>query len=311
MITDYTDESEVAKYLPQTVTTSSGRVLPLFDDNGKIIAANLPAVVPGRYIKAADYQGDAEIFACMNVPIMVEGEQIKPPSLGVWSLLETYASPFVAEFGDGIQKIHCLRALYINEFREGAAADVYRWRYEFDEETFNAEDSDTWTDFDTRVIHYSTMLNFDTDAPENWWKIRLFFDLSFNGHSMIPSSGGGGKFLFGAETMGGIVAALGESFNVPFNDLLWNTPMIVIGHAIAAKAKQNGATGIARPKDPEDVRKQLILATAREYKGELHPWQVAEPLRSKLTNIQGEHENLKKEFEKLRAKAAKKAGKKV
>jgi len=139
----------------------------------------------------------------------------------------------------------------------------------------------------------------------------MFFNTSFNGYSMIPGSGGGSKFLFGAETIGDVVASLGQSFNISIDDLLWNTPMIVIGHAIAASAKQNGAKGIARPKDPEDVKKQLILATAREYKGELHPWQIESPLTSRLTGIQGQSADLKKEFESLRAEAAKQAGMKV
>jgi hypothetical protein len=81
--------------------------------------------------------------------------------------------------------------------------------------------------------------------------------------------------------------------------------MVLLGHAVASNARQNGTKGVARPKDKADIRKQLILATAREYKGELHPWQIAEPLKRCLTPIQKKHDHLVKKFEDLRAEAAK------
>ena len=307
MLTDYTAESEVAQYLPKTITTSIGKVLSLFDDDGGVIAANLPAVVPGQYIKVADYQGDAEIFACLDVPLRVDNQEIRPPSLGVWSLLETFACPFVNQFGTGLDLIHCYRALYINDHRESCATDVYNWRNECDEEAFDIEDPTTHTAWDTKVLTYAGVIDFDISNPANWWAIRMFFDISFNGYSMIPPSGGGGQFMFGAETMGSVIASLGNCFSMPIRDVLWETPMCLLGHATASAAKQNGAKGVARPKDPADIRKQLILASAREYKGELHPWQVAEPLSRRLTAIQGGHPELVKEFDKLRAEAARKA----
>ena len=79
--------------------------------------------------------------------------------------------------------------------------------------------------------------------------------------------------------------------------------MILIGHTFAALAKSNGTKGVARPKDKADIRKQMILAAAREYKGELHPWQIEEPTRRMLTPIQCEHKDLVKKFEKLQNEA--------
>ena len=76
----------------------------------------------------------------------------------------------------------------------------------------------------------------------------------------------------------------------------------------AATARNNGQTGISRAKDPADIKKQLILAAAREYKGELHPWQRDEPLRRRLTKIQDGHPALVQEFDELVNAAAKKAG---
>ena len=310
MLTDYTDESEVTQYLPKTITAGNGKEFPVFDAEGKAIAAHLPFSVPGRYIKIAEYQGDVEIFACLDVPLRVENQDIRPPSLGVWSLLETFASPFY-HLGDGINLIDCCRALYINEYRASCARDVYNWRNEFDEESFDIADESTYTDLDRQVVEYGSSLGFDIENADNWLEIRRFFEISFSGWAMIPPGGGSSKFMFGAETMGGVIASLGKSFSVPISTLLWETPVCLIGHATASAASQNGAKGVGRPKDPADIRKQLILAAAREYKGELHPWQIEEPLSRRLTAIQGEHEHLVTEFEELRAKAAKKAGRKI
>jgi hypothetical protein len=312
MLVDYTDESEVAQYLPKTVTTGTGKELPVFDADGKIIAANLPSVVPGDFIKQEEYHGDAEIFACLNVPMIIGDYEVRPPSLGVWSLLETFACPFVNQFGTGIDMIHCYRALYINEFREDCALDVYRWREQNAEDNFIIDDEETWTDFDVKVLTFVesiTAAGFDISEPTNWWKIRMYFNLSFNGHSMIPPAGGGGKFIFGAESMASVISGVGRNINVPAKELLWNTPLILIGHIMAAEARNGGVKGVCRPKDKQDIRKQLILATAREYRGELHPWQIMEPLKRCLTPIQKTNEKLVKEFEILRAETAKKAGK--
>ena len=96
---DYKDESEVYPYFPESYTrVSDGKVLPFFDDAGRLICANMPVTVPPNYIKTADYQGDEEIFACMGLPALIDGLRVIPPSLGVWSLLESFNCPFVNEF---------------------------------------------------------------------------------------------------------------------------------------------------------------------------------------------------------------------
>ena len=312
MLTDYTEEKEVHKYLPETVTAGSGKVLSLFDGDGVIIQANLPAVVPSRYVKKAEYSGDSEIFACLDSPAMIEDEPIRPPSIGVWAMLEAIESPFVNQFGNGLDLIHCYRALYINRFRKESASDVYNFRFIHDrDKEFDYDDESTWSILDKKSIAYADVAKFDLVDIKNWWDIRIFFDLSFNGYSMLPSTGGGGsEYLFGAETMGGIVSGLGASFpSRSLDELLWETPMVLLGHATAALARSNGTKGICRQFCKQDIRKQLILATAREYKGELHPWQLDEPLRRQLTEIQKKNKGLVAKWDKIVNEANKKAGK--
>jgi len=52
----------------------------------------------------------------------------------------------------------------------------------------------------------------------------------------------------------------------------------LIGHTVAQKSKQNGAKGVARPKDAEHMRQQMIETKRREKEGLLYEWQEKEPL---------------------------------
>ena len=65
----------------------------------------------------------------------------------------------------------------------------------------------------------------------------------------------------------------------------------MVGHVSAQTAKQNGAKGIARPKDPADIKEQLHLYHERREAGLLHPWQEKEPLWYGLEGHESEDEN--------------------
>ena len=306
MLTDYTDESEVHQYLPKTVANAQGREIQVFDDDGRIREAACHAPVPADYIKTSEYSGDHEIFGCLGVPLVVESHEIPHPSLGVWALLESFDCPFVDKFDVGIDLIHCLRALYINHYRESCAVLVQTWRFA-DKPEFDFDNKKTWHEFDKAVMKFKKRIKFDINNSDNWWQIRGMFGMAFNGYGMIPGSGGGGAYLFGAESMGSILSSLGGS-GASIKDLLWETPMILLGHATAASARANGVKGVARPKCPQDRRKQLILAMAREHKGELHPWQVDRPLNCSLSRFQREHKTLVAKWDTIVKKAAKDAG---
>jgi len=306
MLIDYKDESEVHQYLPKTVKTIQGREVPVFDADGRIIEASCHASVPASYIKTMEYDGDREIFGCLGVPLIVDGQRVKHPSLGVWALLESFECPFVDKFQEGLEIIHCLRALYVNEYRSECAELVQEWVYS-DKVDFVSDDVTTWHAFDVAVMDYATGLKFDINDSDNWWIIRNMFSLAFNGYAMIPGGGTGGAYLFGAESMGSVLSLLGGS-GASIDELLWNTPMVLLGHTTAAHAKANGVKGVCRAKCPEDRRKQLILAMAREHKGELHPWQERYPLDYGLSRFQNKHKALVKKWEALVEEAAKAEG---
>ena len=64
----------------------------------------------------------------------------------------------------------------------------------------------------------------------------------------------------------------------------------MIGHTVAQKSKQNGAKGIARPKDQAHMMEQFKEAKRREEAGLLYEWQEREPLRYDLDGHESEDE---------------------
>ena len=97
-------------------------------------------------------------------------------------------------------------------------------------------------------------------APREWW-----FDGTFAGGVLAPSC----HFL-----------------GVSFADILWLTPLCVVGHAVAQHDASVGVKGIERPPDYGVLDRMVEEAEARERRGELHPWQPLDPINYPLTPTQ-------------------------
>ena len=117
--------------------------------------------------------------------------------------------------------------------------------------------------------------------------LRAWLNIAFCGFGMIPAGDGGGEQLFGMDSFGAIVSAIGGDLGKSYDALLWEVPLSIIGHAIAQKSKQNGAKGIARPKDPQHILEQFAETKRRFDAGLLYEWQEREPWRYGLDG----HEN--------------------
>jgi hypothetical protein len=306
---DYTDESEIIGLIPDEIEIEfkeGKKKIPLKID-GALFVAHLPVVVPVSYCKLKDYDGAEETFSCMNLGLRIGNAVIKPPSIGVFSLMESTNNPFPVDFTktSTIQQFH---ALYFNEFREHAAELARDWAYEEPPE-FDPENEETWTELDKASMVYVDHLGMqgvDLTSVETWEKILQLFGTSSNGFEMVPGSGGS-RYWFGGETIGAMVAGMGAELNVSAHDVMWNTPLALIGFMQAAKAKENGVKGVCRPRDRADMRRQRILAYLRELHGELHQWQIDKPLGHVLTPTQAKHRSAVRQFEKLQAQAKKDA----
>lgn len=111
-------------------------------------------------------------------------------------------------------------------------------------------------------------------VAENYEKfVEWCIDTPFNGLAMIP----GGEpcreqFFFNAVTVARL-QYLGAKFgNLTPDAVLWDISLAALGHLIACGCDAEGQKGIGRPKDPEDIRRQLQAAKEREKRGEAQPW---------------------------------------
>jgi hypothetical protein len=247
-----------------------------------------PVHVPGSLIRNAyvDYEG--EIFAITGTPLTIGKQKVKAPSLGVWSILECFECPFVDKYPD-CSYMDVYRALYVNEYRNGhpwkwwrpnAAEEVREWIEDDGMLDVDPEDRSTWKKWDHKVFKYASRLKF-ADAGEG--------------------GGGGSACWFGAETVAGTIAAIGEITNLKPDEILWTTPMALLGHVAAQKVKQNNPkAGVARPKDRQHMKQLFEECIERAKKGQYHPWQKEDPTGYALDPLQGYlHPSLKKDYKRL------------
>ena len=289
------------------------------------------AHVPAQYIKYKKVDFDSEIFSCLNLPFYIGGYslgiwhwlfkdcrplplEINPPSIGVFALLEVIDSKFIKD-GANSDAIDFIRALYISYYGRETALEVREWVQSGGKDKFKFEDKSTWLPWDFKLSLFSDKIHAEKISVEEIVNFRAFLiENTFNGYEMIPDSGQGTylPYLFGAETLAS-VSMLAGKLNIPYEDVIWNVPLCLCGHIAACEAKRNGVKGVERPKDKEDIKLQFKLANEREARGELHPWQIAEPDNANFAlsekQIQARPE-IKKEFTAilkahLRAKRAK------
>jgi len=233
------------------------------------------AEVPAHYIKNKEIDFDGEIFSSMGLPVKFAGLSLLPPPIGVFSLLEIIESVFIQDF-DKSEGMDCYRAFYIAYYRKKAACEVREWLDEGGLKDAKSKQKKPLLKWDKKVVKFAKKHELDL-----WEFARLknfLLAVTFNGYEMIPSSGGsGGSYFFGADTLAAIFRLAGPAANFDYDKIIWDLPLCLVGHLAAIEAKANGTKGVGRPKDLNDMKVQFKLANEREEKGELHPWQKAEP----------------------------------
>jgi len=239
------------------------------------------AQVPARFVADLPVHWEEEALACLGQPIRWAGLTVPPITLGTMALLEFLDSPFVAAPLE-CRAVDYLRAVYVFRARQQATIDVLDW----------IDDGKPATPGSNALDRHAANLacQMQTATMADHARLRRWYAAAFAGYQMIPPSNEpSGLWLFGGPTLGSSVAHAGECLGVTWDELLWSTPLCLLGFTVAALAKSNGAKGVSRPKDPTDIKRQLRLANEREAAGQLHPWQEREPELYPLTTEQKKH----------------------
>jgi len=108
------------------------------------------------------------------------------------------------------------------------------------------------------------------------------------GFDMLPKPGDAPRkpCWYDGEFVGAILAPAAKLLAIPFDRLLWETPVCTIGHAVAQRAAALGVKGVERPPDRAVLKAMIREAAEREARGELHPWQFQDPIGYNLTQAQ-------------------------
>ena len=230
--------------------------------------------VPGHYIRPAAVDWAGEFFAASNLPLKIGSALVPPVSYGVWSMLELAECDFVHPKREATPWGAVL-ALYLSANGKSALPAVRS----FFEAGLSEKEIDLSEMPDNRLVKDAVRFAIASDvAPVEYVGLRNWLMIGFAGFATIPGGdSSGSEFVFGVDSFGALLAAIGGEMGVNVDDLMWRVPLVTIGHAVAQKSKQNGAKGIGRPKDREHMREMFDRAKDCYEKGLLYPWQEREP----------------------------------
>ena len=216
-------------------------------------------LIPKSWLPLAEADIPAETLGCLGVSVA----GLPPVVAGVLPLIELAEARWFID-PSRREPLEAARALYIIAHRRGALADVRA--YEAGETEKLDKAASAW-------IADHPEITADLAAIH-----RLMIAPIATGFSLLPSNGGiDGEWWFGSEWLGGIVAAACRMGLGTWDAVLWDIPFTMIGHAIAGKARQEDVKGVGRRLDEDAVDREIAAAEEREKRGELHPWQIADP----------------------------------
>ena len=227
--------------------------------------------VPGHYIKTAPVDWKLEFLSSAGGSLRM-GEAVLPAaSFGVWAMLELIDCDFV------------------HPHKEPTAGGAIVAAYLAAMGPRAIQQAATMTQDEIEPIAWLWGAENEV-APDDLVALRDWLNIAFCGFGMIPSSSGGSEQIFGMDSFGSIAAAIGADLGKSYDELLWGVPLSMVGHAIAQKSKQEGAKGIARPKDPQHIQEQFDETRRRHDAGLLYEWQEREPLQYGLDGHESEDE---------------------
>jgi len=220
--------------------------------------------VPSHYIKQLPVNWNIEFLSSAGGSLRMGKAVLPAASFGVWSILELidcdFLHPLKEPTGDGAMVASYICANGID------ALPIVQAQLASPEDNILVVAAFGWG-------------SANEIEADDFIALRDWLNIAFCGFGMIPAGDDSGEQIFGMDSFGAIVSAIGAELGQSWLELLWDTPLSLIGHAIAQKSKQNGAKGIARPKDPQHIQDQFAETNRRFEAGLLYEWQELEPLR--------------------------------
>lgn len=228
--------------------------------------------VPAQYIRNAPVDWRLEFMQAARQPLPFGSTTIPAPTFGVWSLLELCDCDLVHPRKEATP-LGAILAAYVAATGERAAEFVNEY-LQLEDKPQTIEDG-----LENGLISRARVwVEAVEPEPEEFLQLREWLYAGFAGFAMIPGEGDSSEYLFGIDSLGAMVAGVGDVLGVDWHSLMWETPLVVVGHAVAQRAKQNGTKGVARPKDKDHMQELFALERECRESGKLYPWQEDHPL---------------------------------
>lgn len=210
-----------------------------------------PVMIPASICKREYVDYPLEMLACLDAPLRFGELVIRPPTLGVFMLLELTGNDFFPH-PETCSFMELGRALWIARERRRALPAVERYIY-----ADNARPLDRGAK--------EVLAAGGEELIANLPRVRGYLHaLPWNGFRMLPESEEKlppCPFLFDGEKAG-ILAAMAASLHITYDQLFWETPVTLLGLIAAGEARRNKIQGVGRPVDHEDVKRKLAEARA-------------------------------------------------
>ena len=243
--------------------------------------------VPSSYIRTAKVDWTGEFLSASGGSLCIGSAVLPAPTFGVWAMLELLDCDFVHPRKESTVGGAIIAAYVAAHGRDSMPLVEAKLASGLQGSTI---DMDNFDPLDTLGIEAVAWVTEKGIGPSDFMALGDWLGASFAGFSMLPSSNSGGECVFGMDSFGAILSAVGSDFGVGYDALMWDVPLVLVGHAIAQKSKQNGAKGVARPKDLGHMREQIAETKRREELGLLYEWQEKEPWRYDLDGHENEDE---------------------
>ena len=198
---------------------------------------------------------------------------IAPPVFGTWALLELLDCDFVHPSREPTP-FGAVMAAYVAATGKDAVPFVDAY-LAADNKPETLEDSQNCP-LMGRAVEWA--LSVGADPETDYPRLREWLFAGFVGFAMIPGGGDSGECLFGIDSLGAMIAGVGSTLGRDWSSIMWDTPLVVIGHAVAQTARQNGTKGVGRPKDRQHMQEMFALEKECRKTGKLYPWQEDHPL---------------------------------
>jgi len=240
----------------------------------------IPVKIPASIVPRAYVNYDAEVRACLGLPLVLsDGFEIPPFTAGRLMAWEVISTPFFLH-SDTCDPLDAAAAIVLATCdpaqipdlltEDPAASGIYPRLKKAAADWLLAHGAALASDYQRicewlLVIPATGFLMRNQDhpsAPREWW-----FEGSF---------------------AGGVLAPACRMLGVSYNEILWYVPMCVVGHAVAQHDASVGVKSIERPPDRAALDRMMQEAEERERRGELHPWQHLDPINYPLTSTQAE-----------------------